>query len=267
MQVNLKKELQNERIHSEEEIGELIVSEVKALLENNAAEDRLILNKLGLDKNVKKVEAARGIDLERKKIETEYNEEVFTVKEIKNLAIKYDLRFLQTNHYEGNVSPEVPARIKGFAKKYGKRVGLNGDTWSGDAANFFILAPRENFKLQKAPKDPMLFYKVDGNPYSLQESDKFIHVFSWGNDFTITRRIKGFTRATSLNHWIVNSIIIAHLVILPILGIIGMPFLPSLGISLILGAGLGAIWSALRSTDLNVSNRWYTENGWNSDTF
>lgn len=91
---------------------------------------------------------------------------VFHISQIKQVAVNYGLRFLPTSYYNGSLDKELPYKINNFKAAY-------------EIKHYdpYILAPRSSFKLQKRPKDPLLFHKINDDYYY------FIH--KWGDDLSL----------------------------------------------------------------------------------
>lgn len=99
---------------------------------------------------------------------------VFHKDEIKNICLKYDLRFLPVEYYKGTLDAELPQKLKALPIPLSY---TNSD-------NFRIVAPKSSFNLTERPKDPLLFYKLPDGLYYL--------VHKWGSDLSVFNRVKGF---------------------------------------------------------------------------
>ncbi|MFB6306552.1 MAG: hypothetical protein ABEH43_06120 [Flavobacteriales bacterium] len=95
---------------------------------------------------------------------------IFTEKAIKNLCMKYRLRFLNSSLYQGELPQEALNKIRKFEKKNNVKVN-----------NFKIIAPEEKFQLKDSKKDPLLFIPLENNHYYL--------IHKWGNDMSYARNI------------------------------------------------------------------------------
>jgi len=157
-----------------------IVSEVKGLLGENAADERKILKNMGMDTQVKVASERLGKKIELEKLEDTYGE-VYTIDEIKQICVDYKLRFLSAEMYKGNITAELPSVIMRFCKEHNINTD---DPYLG--RDFKIVAPLSNFELMERPKDPLLFYQPN-------RSEDFVLVHKWGNDFTWTRYAKAWT--------------------------------------------------------------------------
>lgn len=187
LKVKLKKEL--ESLNKKDILNsEMFVSEVKQLMEGTAQKERDILKEIGLGHNIieseKQTEALIGF----KSLEKEFDGEVYTISQIKYLALKYNLKFLPTKLFQGAVAPELGAVLVRFKEKH------NLSEWDVKQ-KFYILAPEKMFKLVPKPIDPLLFYRVEDRRFN-EPVYKLVH--KWGNDFTIARRISGILNGSDL---------------------------------------------------------------------
>jgi len=195
MGINLKKELdQSKEQQLERSVNERdSVQEVKLLLAGEDQEDKRILRNLGSNSTVMQLENFKGDNIQWENLEKEYGQ-VFTIDQIKQLAVDYRLRFLNSNHFVGDMDREVTAKIKEFSKATG--VKLDDSTLR---YNFYILSVPSSFSLttvratrfeewkerrRLAALDPVLFYKIDDTHYRL--------IHQWGKEFTTWRRILGY---------------------------------------------------------------------------
>lgn len=172
---------------SQQEVGNnnVIVDQVKLLLESNAAEERDILRKSGLDFHIKTAENLQGEAIEKKEFFEKY-ETLLTEKEVHALCLKYYLKCLPVKYYKGNIGPNVGADIKRFVEKHKLQSELNSGNFQKCLS---IIAPVGSFKLEKRPKDPVLVYNP--HTYLRDKEPIFIPVAKWGEDFTVLRTIYG----------------------------------------------------------------------------
>lgn len=169
------------------------VDQVTKLIEYEGAKDIQILRHLSPQSNLSEIEKMRGNLIEMEKLDKMYDNDVFTLVQIRNLAIDYKLRFLQSKYFKGNFDVQVAKKIREFGEKTGAII--NEVTLQ---QNFYILAPEDMFFLEKRQyikdTDPAIFYKIDENHFKL--------VHKWGSDFTPLRYIKGFIYKSARNHYI-----------------------------------------------------------------
>lgn len=190
MSEKLVKELNKEKKARQKEIdGNKIVEQATLLLNEAASADEELLEKIGLDKQIKYAKKLKE-DANRTKIaEQIYNQDTFTGKQIRALCNKYDLRILRADMYSGSVVVDVPRKIREFCDRNDIIPHYN---------SFFILAPTETFKTVKhvpVNADPILFYR-DGSEHSssskdtIEKNDILLQIHNWGNDFTFLRRFR-----------------------------------------------------------------------------
>lgn len=199
---NIVKELEKAKSAEAAEVeNNNVIKEVKLLMDGDAQEDLRIFRALGTQHSIAVSESELGKKLELEKLDSTYNGGVFTVKQIKKLAVKYNLRFLAPNLYAGKMDVQVAAKIKEFAKATNTTITDGALRYS-----FKILAPERSFRLRSERKrkfwedeDPAIFYKIDETHYRL--------VHKWGADFTIQNRIKGLQNQSFRTAWMTNFVI------------------------------------------------------------
>jgi hypothetical protein len=175
------------------------LKEAEALLSSEEDADD-VLGRLGMRDNINKAESIKKhITNESEKFGPKLEERIFTYQQIKSLALKYRLRFLNSEQYVGTIDPLLVTKIKEFEignklatesklaryeRDWPRDYKLSGSSIICDRWNSFILAPAESFALQDQPIDPLFFIQLyDGRFYLLHK---------WGNDLSVMRRIKGF---------------------------------------------------------------------------
>lgn len=152
--VNLERELvaiKNKRIAQH---PDAILEDFQNLLHNidqlDAAIENNILTSTGTGAN----------DLDWRKLEAD---RIYDINDIRNLCIKYRLRFLDGGLFKGEIPYEAVAKIKLLQKAH-----------QTDLAGYKIVAPADLFNLEEKDKDPLLFVPLANN--------KFYLVHQWGND-------------------------------------------------------------------------------------
>ncbi|MEK6829102.1 MAG: hypothetical protein AABY15_03165 [Nanoarchaeota archaeon] len=189
--VKLKKELEKKKKESFNS-SDGLVKETMLLLESNENAEKRALQIAGLDHQIRHVETAKGIEIERTQFEKEYGDSVFTRDEIKDICIKYDLRFLPSNRFRGRLDTQISYKLKEFIEK-NPSVG----NYSND---FYIIAPSNAFELNDRPAKP--FITIDPIlVYKLPKEDKYVYVHKWGRDFTILRRLRGMFLESRASMW------------------------------------------------------------------
>ena len=101
----------------------------------------------------------------------DYNpEDLYELENIKQIAIKYRLRFLPTKYFKNEIPQEAIFKIKSLEK-------LNNTT----IKQYYILSPSENFDLEDVNKDPLLFVPLTNG--------KFLLIHKWGTDLRWYKKI------------------------------------------------------------------------------
>lgn len=228
MKANLVKELEKSLVKRKvDDKNNDVLGEVKGLLEMDTIRDVHILRSIGQQSTLAQSEKERGAVLEIEKKEQFYSGKVFTKEQIVALAVKYRLKFLQSKHYTKYIPPSIIPEIKDMERHISMQMSIDrakkenctleeylektdgGVKYTIDdnclKQNFYILAPANMFKLEKATafsikaKDPVMFYTDDQQHFRL--------VKKWGSDFTIFRRVLGFlTKKTSTQFYFYLSI-------------------------------------------------------------
>jgi len=161
--------------------------EAQTLMLGAKSEDIAVLETLGLDHHIKYNQAVEVKLSRTTAIEKIYARESFTGKEIKKLCLKYYLKMLHVDAYNGPVPKELTKAINEFRDE--------NDAVKITTNNFFILAPVKQFedvKTVKAYGDPILFYREDNNYSSYKteaETDEvFSQLYTWGDGFSPLRQ-------------------------------------------------------------------------------
>ncbi len=187
LKVKLKEELAS--LHKDSVTqSEKFVEEVKSLMQNNSDNEKQILKDLGLGKNIIRAENETARLIVFNEIDKKYEGEVYTHEQVKYLALKYNLRFLNTAQFNGHVAAEVGSVLARFCEK-------NLINPKHESDRFYILAPERNFTLLDKV-DPLLFYKIEHNNHG---ETMYKLVYKWGEDFTLFRRISGIINKSNLS--------------------------------------------------------------------
>ena len=94
---------------------------------------------------------------------------IFHIDTIKNICVRYRLRFLDSNLFKGDYPKNISKIISDIENKHD--TNLN---------NFMIMAPSKLFKI-KSPDDPILFIPIGNNYYYL--------IHKWGKEFNYLRKL------------------------------------------------------------------------------
>lgn len=153
--INLREELNRERDQQNRLIGQ-----VEDVL--NAASER--------DKDIsKRLNRASNLNCDQNLFSVT-NENIFTLSQIRNVCIRYRLRFLDSSCFRSEFPYEAILKIKELEKKSGIKI-----------ASFKIMAPSKSFDLENINKDPLLFAQLS--------DQTFILIHKWGNDLAWFHRL------------------------------------------------------------------------------
>ena len=177
------------------------VKSVLLLQESSSLEDIRIATALGSKHNISRAQDKLGHKINLENLDQKYAGNVFTRAQIKKLAGKYNMRFLHSDRYCGNLDLEVIQKLKAFSKETGVEI-----TDGNLKYNFLILAPENCFHLDKVERmrkdpDPAIFYKIDEGHYRL--------IHQWGSDFNIFNRIAGMYWYNRVSKFFVTLIVLA----------------------------------------------------------
>ena len=103
------------------------------------------------------------------KFEEMETKNIFHKDTIKNICVRYRLRFLDSNLFKGEYPKNITKIISDIEKKHD--TNLN---------NFMIMAPSKLFKI-KSPDDPILFIPIGNNYYYM--------IHKWGEEFNYLRKL------------------------------------------------------------------------------
>lgn len=200
--------------------GDVILEDVKQLLLEAHNDDLQVLNRIGLDHQIKYSKELQ-IDAKRSELaQQKYDKIAYSGKEIKELCNTYDLRMLKASAYNGSIPVDLTRKVKEFERDNDLIIKSN---------SLYILAPTEQFKTIKhvpVKADPILFFKVDSentiSSYYDEASieDKFVSVHNWGNDFTFLRKYRwlfsGYVRNSACVSNFITSLILIGIITLGI---------------------------------------------------
>jgi hypothetical protein len=212
-----EKKKQIELRKAEIRLEQNIINQANSILSESTESVINTLNNAGFGTAIQNANSVVSANLKKKsKLETLKNERIFTVDEIKTLALNYGLRFLPTSFYKGDIPSDLAGKIKEVEDIYGKpepeKVGsypLPRSLWSrggeGFNHNYMILAPASSFELQERPKDPLLFRRLPDGSFYL--------VHKWGSDLSSIRFISYSFKRSRWPHAIIG--LVAYLTFLP----------------------------------------------------
>lgn len=126
------------------------------------------------------------------------NEGLVSIDDIRRICLQYNLRFRPTSDYIKAVPFAALDDIRKFK-------GSCGNAF--DKSNLFIIAPKNHFQsITVDEKDPVVLYRRTAREYSV--------VTSFGNDFTVFRRLQGFWKSYPGFLWTMTSAMIPQLICL-----------------------------------------------------
>lgn len=218
--VNLEEKLINskrktiDKLVKENEVEQKLLDQVQNILTNDMNTDISKLKDSGFHRAISNAENIQDRVTKRENTNSKIkNERIFTLSEIKDIAIKYGLRFLPTIYYKGSIPNELPQKIKEFEslglplKNLAESRISESNIWDiswrdlwdfydkGQKISYAILAPSESFHLQPKPKDPLLF--------AILEDGTFYLVHKWGKDLTVWNYIKNIKNRSKAS-WTLN---------------------------------------------------------------
>ena len=153
--INIRKALIKERGHQQE-----LLRQANVLLNKASIKDENVISRLKQNSTDKYLLLPKNIN----------SENIFSIEEIKQICIKYRLRFLDSSYFKSEYPYAAISEINDFEIKYGIKIN-----------SFRIIAPSKAFDLQNINKDPLLFAKLNDKSYYL--------IHQWGNDLAWYRRI------------------------------------------------------------------------------
>lgn len=181
-----------------------ILEEMKMILNSDALEEKKLLMNMGLNRSIKHAEAVQEDIKIRTDKKDAYGKTIVHRSEIDKLCLDYRLYFKKANQYMGAIPNELGAEMLRYTRE--KSIAIGGDD---GRSRFFIIAPPKMFEGYESPtavlkasfkiaqelkeerirpkeEDPILVYRLPG------DENYFAVIKSWGNDFSVLRRIYGF---------------------------------------------------------------------------
>jgi hypothetical protein len=153
--INIRKELVRERNQQQQ-----LLDIAQSLMDEAALKDAEIFSRL---KNKSIPDDVNDLIVYEK-------ENIFSIIEIRNICIRYRLRFLESNFFKSKFPYDAIAEINAFEKNYNTKI-----------SSFHVIAPSKEFELENINKDPLLFAKLNDHSYFL--------LHQWGNDLAWYRKI------------------------------------------------------------------------------
>jgi hypothetical protein len=159
--VRLVEALEIERRRLRKKDG-LVIDEVNRILQRDLFSEKNILRNLKSYNLTFDLLDEEGLDRNR----------IFSINEIRNICVQYDLRFLDSQKYKGPIPVEAISEIKRISKSRKKPLEA-----------FKIMGPIDSFRIKHTTSDPMLFAETDkGNYYLVHHWD---HKVPWYRSLTV----------------------------------------------------------------------------------
>ena len=130
---------------------------------------------------------------------------IFHKDTIKNICVRYRLRFLDSNLFKGDYPKNITKIISDIEKKHDTKL-----------INFMIMAPSKLFKI-KSPDDPILFVPIGIDYYYL--------IHKWGEEFNYLRKL------LVLPFKNIDNLTIFSVLVSVFFAFLGKLFIPSLTLS------------------------------------
>lgn len=157
--VNLERALTNERNVQKKSEENQILSQLKSLFEAEWENDQRVLRTFNKGAISSDLPSPSNLSEER----------IYDLDSIRNLCVKYRLRFLSTKQFKGEIPTQALLSVKGVERKVGH-----------DLEAFMIAAPAKMFNLEDSNKDPLLFTPLNDG--------RFYLIDKWGDDLAWYRR-------------------------------------------------------------------------------
>lgn len=171
-----------------------VLKEVNRILKDELFSEKNILHNLKHYNRTFELLDEEGLDRNR----------VFSIREIRNICIQYDLRFLDSQKYRGAIPSEAIASIKELSRN--RRSPLE---------SFKIMGPLQVFRKKDITSDPMLFAETNkGNYYLVHHWDHKVPWYRWLARFpfrsieTLTGTLAAVCILLTLvtpQHWIMDT--------------------------------------------------------------
>lgn len=115
-----------------------------------------------------------------KLLRKERDKDIIDLKTIKKYCMRYRLRFLDFEHFRGDIPTETAEKIVEIENRYDLEL-----------KELKVMAPEALFKLSKKNKSPILLAQLG--------KDAYLVIHQWGNEWRIARSLKAFPFQTPLS--------------------------------------------------------------------
>lgn len=176
-------------------------------------------------------------------------QKIFSITNIKDIAVKYRLRFLSTRYFKNDIPYEAISKLKILETQTGQKISA-----------LMILAPSEMFRLEDVNKDPLLFAPLSDG--------RFYLIHQWGGEISWFRAILSWP-TRKLQHLVGSIVILSALIslLLPTMwfgdvhaGYFNFYRVAAFGWNIIFMSGIVSyLWF--------VTNQKFSVNAWNSKCF
>lgn len=186
------------------EFNNVIVTKEKQLLLEAPSESLEIVKAIHLTHHLNKIENEKNKFAKYSHFKEEFNANVYSGLDIKKLCNKYDLKLCRAEEYKGTINSELIEKINTFYKSHEYEVEkyneegeikkiIKKSKINTTPRNFFILAPSETFlKDNISSQNVTLFYREDDYSNYANETDMFVEVYTWGNNYSELRKIRPY---------------------------------------------------------------------------
>lgn len=245
------------------------LSEVKGLLAQDTSRDIDIYRQMGISSTFEKKLDEKSKVVTEKKIEEEFGcNDIIHIDDIEKVAVKFNLRFLETKRYKGHVETGLAKQVEEFCEKHNLKFG-------NTSSDFYILAREEDFNLEERPLppvpakdfDPILFYRVMPDDYNDRNYYKI--VTKWGNDLSPARALTSWkykNNSTVFTHTLFRWFLYVYslFTVIALMGIDGFTAVsPSRMIASLFFAGIFATLSVIDVDDWKPIEGTTTKEMWN----
>lgn len=162
--INVKDELDKVRKSGESYELDAVVGQAIDVLLDDICREREIRNFLS-EKSQSEIQLPDVNSIDEKNL--------YSKEDIRKVAIRYRLRFLDSEKFKPEIPHEAIAKVKALEKRTSEKF-----------QKFKILAPSEMFVLEDCDKDPVLFAELNDGRYFL--------IHQWGSDMAWWRSLIHF---------------------------------------------------------------------------
>lgn len=204
---NVQREAENpltreEYILQSNEQGAPIVDSTRYLSQESVVRQKNILKEFGPEwsKDIEQIEKGKSENIERKQEEESFKDNVFFEKEIQEVCVDFNLRFLPVKklaYYDSDFKYDLAREMDTYCSLMRKNNGVDYES-----KNFYALAIEEDFAINgnKKPKSKkptlIMFYKTNS------QKNTFVHVKTWGEQkYSRLRYLKAWMKKNPQNYF------------------------------------------------------------------